>query len=151
MSKNHGSQVGSTLNRSLSDAVVLEMVPDVLVRIQLRCIRGQEEELHASLSGSDEVAYFVRAVRRVAIDDQEDRSFGSVKKTLQEHDELVRVHSPVHDHEPEVSPRADGGYHVHAEALPGRGDDLSVLRIDPKCQIDSGVRSYAASFHTYRW
>ncbi len=27
---------------------------------------------------------------------------------------------------------------------------LSVLRIDPKCQMDSGVRSYAASFHTYR-
>ena len=59
----------------------------------------------------------------MAIDDQKDWAGCLVDEALEELDEFLRVHSPVHRHEPEVTAGADRRNEIHAEALAGRGHD----------------------------
>ena len=67
------------LHDALADAVVLEMIPHQLVRVELGRVRRQEEEPQPAPGRLDEVAHFLRAMSRVAVDDQEDASTGTVE------------------------------------------------------------------------
>src|SRR5579883_2896935 len=56
-------------------------------------------------------------MRRMSINDQEDRTALSVDQALQEVDEHPRADTAAYHHEAHFTTRTDGRYHVEAEAL----------------------------------
>ena len=66
-----------------ANPVVLQIVPDVLVGIQLGRIGRKEEQPEFALNALQEAAHLHRLMGRMSVHDQEDRSSHALKHPLQ--------------------------------------------------------------------
>jgi len=98
----------------------LDVAPHLLIRIEMRGVRRQDEQLQPSCLRLDELAHDARLVRAVPVDDEEHRAVAVVvQQALAEVDEDLRRDAALVHHEEEPPVRGHRGQHVEAEALAG--------------------------------
>ena len=103
--------------------VILQVVPDQLVGVQFRGVRGQKEQAQSGADGFDKCSDHHRLMRRMTVDNQKDRAFPVENQALQVLDENLRRHAPLDNRKVKLAPPAHGGYQVHAEARSRRRND----------------------------
>src|SRR6266852_4411987 len=111
---------GSADNRS-ANPMIFHVVPDLLVGVEFRRIRWQEEQAESAFHAGDEVPYRPAAVNRVAVEDQENRTLGVVHETLQEFGEDHPVYPSAEEHEAHFAAGAHRRKHIHRVSSPRAG------------------------------
>ena len=98
----------------------LQMSPKCFVRVQLRRVRRQVEQLELAVQALDVALNHLCLVDRMTVNDQKDELLGIEHQALEELDEHFRADRSLMQHEPKFALRADGRDHVQREAPAGR-------------------------------
>ena len=100
-------------------AIVLQVIPDPLIRIQFRRVWRQEEQLQTTLSGVYKFGHYFRFMCRMAINDQEYPALRIMKKPLEEFDKYLCSHPTVDRHKTQLSLRANCRDQVQSKPCAG--------------------------------
>lgn len=104
------------INRGLANFMILNVVPDQLIGIQLRRIRRKAKNLQFSGVECDTFLNRAGLVNRMTVEDENDRTLGSLHQPMDELAHMACVHPPRHNHKSQLSPRAHRRYHVQTES-----------------------------------
>ena len=90
MAEHVGPEFLRRFQQALADPMRLQMVPHEFIGVEFRGIRRQEKQLQAAVRRRHELLDHLHPVRRMPIDDEEDRPRLIVQQALQERDEPRR-------------------------------------------------------------
>ena len=92
-----------TVDDLFTDVVVFDVAPNRLIRIQLRRVRRQEEQLEFAVKTLDILANATSMVNRVIIEDQENRLVSVLYQSLEETEKRISVHGAVNRFEAKLT------------------------------------------------
>ena len=108
---------------ALRDAFLPQMIPDELVRVEVRGVARQEVELEPPALRLHELGDEICAMGRMAVDHEEDRLAAAPQERLEEGPEGAGVQPAGEDLVPEAPQRAYRGDRVHRLPLATGPDD----------------------------
>jgi len=105
-----------------TDGVVLEVIPDALIRIEFRRIRREEEQTETILDGLDELRHAAGFVSRMTIDNQKRHAICAMNQPLDKIKELRCADPPLNHHEAKFTLGTDRRDHVQTKPCTGAAD-----------------------------
>ncbi len=121
--KNQPLQVVGTSYGLFSNAMIFQVIPDLLVGVEFWGVWWQAKKLQSAFSGGDESRNRHRFMNRMTINNQEYRTRPIVYKPFQETNKDIASNLTFNQHESHGTPWGDGRDHVAAETGSGRGND----------------------------
>ncbi len=132
-------------NRTSSNGIVLQIIPNPLVGIQLRRVRWKKEEPKALLNrfGFNKRGNLTCLMRRMPINNKENRTIGTMNQSLNELDKTCCAHTTPDDHESEFALGAHRRNHIQSETSPSTAHNRR-LSLDGPRGTRMVIGSYAS-------
>ena len=132
-------------NGASANSIVLQIIPNPLVRIQFRRVRWKKEESKALLNrlGFNKRGNLTCLMRRMPINNKENLTIGTMDQSLNELDKTYRAHAASDNHESEFALGAHRRYHVQSETSSGATHNRR-FSLDSPRSARMMVRSHAS-------